>query len=119
MQTVASRENDRNAGRRISGSSGQTTNASWMRPPIHRHAAERCAQSASCDFHEEPASAAECPESDSPDAKPRPSKNASQRSAIRSVSQARKRNALTTAKPSVIAMKAVPKRECAIGVRSP
>jgi hypothetical protein len=36
MQTVASRENDRNAAVAHSGSSGQTTNASWIEPAIHR-----------------------------------------------------------------------------------
>ena len=43
-----------------------------MRPPIQRQAAERCAQSASSDFHDEPASAAEWPDSESPDTNPRP-----------------------------------------------
>src|SRR6266545_3391202 len=88
-------------------------------PPIQRQAAERCAQSASSDFQEEPASAAEWPDSESPEANARPRTKAGHRNAARSVSQARKRSAATSAKPSVIAMNAVPKRVRAIGERSP
>ncbi len=119
MQIVARREKARNAPRRASGISGQTTSPSWTRPPIQRQAAERCAQSASSDFQEEPASAAEWPDSESPEANARPRTKAGHRNAARSVSQARKRSAATSAKPSVIAMNAVPKRVRAIGERSP
>jgi hypothetical protein len=58
-------------------------------PPSQRHAAERCTQSASCDFHDAPASAAECPDSERPDAKPSATANAAQSSAVRSRSHAR------------------------------
>src|SRR5256714_8210222 len=111
MQTVASREKASSTVRLASGSSGQTTSVSWTSPPIQRQAAERCAQSASSDFHDEPASAAECPESESPEENARLSKKAGHRSTARSVSQARKSSAETSAKPSVIAMNAAPNRD--------
>src|SRR5512141_801597 len=103
MQTVASLEKARNVVRRASGTSGQTTTASWTRPPIHRHAAERWAQSAISDFHEEPRSTAEWPDNERPETKPSPRTNAGQRRTVRSVSQARKRNAVASANPSVMA----------------
>src|SRR5437016_14081164 len=115
MHTVASRENASSTARRASGSSGQTTAVSCTSPPIQRQAAERCAQSASSDFHDEPASAAECPESESPEENARLSKKAGHRSTVRSVSQARKSSAETSAKPSVIAMNAAPNRDGASG----
>src|SRR5439155_221004 len=55
-----------------------------------------------------------------PEANPRPRRSAGQRRIVRSVSHARYRNAATSAKPSVIAMNAVPNRvPPAIGERSP
>src|SRR5436309_14633254 len=95
-QTVASREKDKNADRLSSGMSGHTTRVSITSPPIQSVAAERCAQSASSDFQEEPESAAEWPESESPDANPRPVRKAGQSSTVRSVSQARKSKAETS-----------------------
>src|SRR5919198_2032500 len=92
-QTVASREKARNAERRASGISGHTTSASWTRPPIQRHAADRWTQSASSDFHDEPTSAAECPDKERPEANASPSTNAGQSSTARSVSHDRKRKA--------------------------
>ena len=120
INTVARREKRRKAFRRSSGSSGQTTKASCTSPPTQSDAAARCAQSASCESHDDPASAAEWPESERPEANASESANAGQSSTVRSVSQARKTSALTSANPSVIATKAVPKRvPPAIGVRSP
>src|SRR2546423_14052710 len=108
--TEARREKRRNAARRSSGAAGQTTATSWTSPPIQSVAAERWIQSASSESHDEPASAAEWPESERPDAKPSPSKNAGQRKSVRSGSHERESSAATNAKPSVIAMKASPKR---------
>src|SRR5207244_11084894 len=99
--TVATLENRRKADLRRSGASGSTTTASCTSPPIHRHAAERWTQSASSDFHDAPASAAEWPESESPDANPSPSRKAGNKKTLRSVSHDRKSSAVTSAKPSV------------------
>src|SRR5207249_9419633 len=107
---VASVEKRRKALRRSSGASGQTTKASWTSPPTQSEAAARCAQSASSENQDEPASTAEWPESERPEAKPSASTRAGQRRTRRSVSQARKSNALTSANPSVIVTKATPNR---------
>src|SRR5206468_975406 len=98
----------------------KNTTTSMITPPTHREAAERCTQSASSDHFEEPRSTAEWPDSDSPEAKARERANAAQSRGRRSVSQLRKSSAATRANPSVIAMKALPKRvPFAIGERSP
>jgi hypothetical protein len=65
-------------------------------------------------------STAECPESDRPEAKTRPRTNAAHSHLRCPVSHARNKNAATHVKPSVIAMKAWPKRvPVATGERSP
>src|SRR6266511_5620436 len=109
-RTAASCEKRRKASRRSAVAVGQTTKASCASPPTQRQAAERCTQSASSERHEEPVSTAECPESERPEQSTSPSTRAGQSSTGRSVSQARKRIAPSSAKPSVITMKAVPKR---------
>src|SRR5438876_362077 len=70
--TVANNEKRKKAGRRNSGASGRTTSASWTSPPTKRQAADRCTQSAISDVQDEPASAAECPDNERPDANPSP-----------------------------------------------
>src|SRR5205823_1804683 len=80
----ANREKRRKAVRRSAGAFGQTTKASCTSPPIQRAAADRCAQSASSERHDEPGSTAEWPESERPDAKPIPSRSAGQSSSRRS-----------------------------------
>src|SRR5207237_9995879 len=108
-------ENPTHAPHRSPAPSRQTTTASSTSPPTQSEAAVRCAQSASSESHDEPESTAEWPESDRPEAKPIASRKAGQSSTVRSVSQARKRNALTSANPRVIATNAVPKRVEASG----
>src|SRR5919204_460751 len=102
MRAVARREKRRNASRRSSGASGQTTKAIWTRPPIQSEAAPRCAQSAKADSDDEPGPAAEWPESESPEAKPSASRKAGHKNARQSKSQPRNKRALTSANPSVI-----------------
>src|SRR4249919_3162339 len=110
IKTVASFEKRMKASRRNPGAAGQTTNASMRSPPTHIEAAARCAQSANSDSRDEPASTAEWPESERPEAKPSESAKEAQSRDVRSVSHARNRSAATSANPSVIATKAVPKR---------
>src|SRR3954451_23589204 len=110
IRPVATREKLRKARRRSSGSSGQTTKASCTSPPTHSDAAARWAQSASCESQDDPASAAEWPESERPEANASDNASAGQSGQVRSVNQARKTSALTSAKPRVIVTKAVPKR---------
>src|SRR2546423_15534614 len=95
--TEARREKRRNAARRSSGAAGHTTATSWTSPPIQSVAAERWIQSASSESHDDPASAAEWPESERPDAKPTPSGKAGQRKAVRSVSHPRESRAAESA----------------------
>ncbi len=79
-----------------------------------------CTQSASSVVPDEPGSTASWPESDSPESSAIERASAGTSSAVRSSSQARKRNAATNAKPRVMTMNALPNRvPCAIGVRSP
>src|SRR5665647_3674347 len=118
--TVARREKRRNATRRRSGAAGQTPATSCTSPPTQSAAALRCTQSASSESREWPASAAECPDNESPDANASPSTNAGHSSACLPVSHARYSRAATSAKPSSIVMNATPKRvPPEIGDRSP
>src|SRR4249920_1054368 len=105
---MAKRENRANTSRRSAGAAGQTATAIATRPPIQSETAERCTQSASSLFQEEPGSTASCPESESPPAKKSASTSAGTSSDVRSSSQERYTSAATSANPSVITTNAFP-----------
>src|SRR5207237_1342643 len=80
----------------------RSPSARWTRPPIHPVAAHRWSQSATVSAR----LTDEWPDSDNPDASVSPITKAGQSRTRRSVSHARKTRAVTTAKPSSIAMNA-------------
>ncbi len=83
-------------------------------------AVARCTQSAVSDLHEAPASTAEWLDNESPEQRMSATASAGHRIAVLSVSQARNTSAATSARPSVIAMNAIPNLvPCASGDRSP
>ena len=105
--------------RRSCGAPNHASPAIVASPPIQSEAAAMCTQSAISVFHDEPASTASCPETESPPTKTSAIANAGTSGSTRSSSHDRKTSASTSANASVMTTNAWPNRVCAIGERSP